>query len=598
MEGTELWTALLAAAAAIALGSVGTAAPLRLVEDGKSRYCIVIAKDASPSEHFAAAEFKRYIQQISGATLPYAPDGPNPPAKAVMIGDSEAFRSLKLSMPADASGDEAYLIRTSGERFVIVGGRLRGTMYGVYSFLEDALGCRWLSQKADKIPSLSNITVPNLDIVEKPAFEYRDVFIREAMNKEYASRNKGNSANAGLDAARGGSIGYYPFVHTFASLVPLDKYWDAHPEYFSMINGKRTRQNTQLCLTNPDVLKIATETVLGWMRDHPEAELYSVSQNDCYNNCQCDRCKAIDEEEGSPSGLVLRFVNAIAEETEKTYPDKLIDTLAYQWTEKPPKITKPTHNVRVRLCPIFCCEAHPYEKCDAPENKAFLENLSNWAKVTDQLYIWHYNTSFAHYLNPFPDFRQLADSARLYKRAGVKGIFWEGSYPPGGGGELGLLRAYLLSKLSWNPDVDAEAVMKGFCSDYYGAAGRFIWGYVQLLEDKVTKDNIHMKIWAAPTDAFLTPEIIAQADRLFDSAESAAESAEILDRVRQARLSIEYVKLMQPIMRNEFKGKEAQFAARLDAFVARCRGYGMTHISEGEGLDAFHARVKKQLTGS
>jgi len=586
--------ALAVAAAALC---ADCAAEIKLVENGKSEYCIVLSKNASPSEHFAAAEFKKYIQEISGAMLAYAQDGPNAPAKAVLIGSSEALKAMNLAVPPCAEQDEGFLIRTVGDRLVITGGRLRGTMYGVYTFLEEVLGCRWLSGTVSKVPRMSNISIPNLDIAQSPAFEYRDVFIREAMNKEYAAKQKCNSANAGLDTTRGGSIGYYPFVHTFASLVPLDKYWDSHPEYFSMIDGKRTRDHTQLCLTNPDVLRIATETVLGWMRDHPEAKLYSVSQNDWYNNCQCDRCRAIDEEEGSPSGLVLRFCNAIAEETEKVYPDKLIDTLAYQWTEKPPKITKPRHNVRVRLCPIFCCEAHPYESCDAKENKAFIENLRGWAAITDQLYIWHYNTSFAHYLNPFPDFRQLADSARLYKRMGVKGVFWEGSYPPGGGGELGLLRAYLLSKLSWDPNIDADAVIKGFCDDYYGAAGRYIRQYVQMLLDKVAKDNIHVKIWAGPTDAFLTPDILASAEKLFDQAESAAESAEILDRVRQARLSIEYVKLMQPILRNEFKGREAELISGLDAFVAKCKKYGMTHISEGETLDSFYSRVRKQLGG-
>ena len=201
-----------------------SSANLKLVRDGRSDYCIVLSKDSSPSEHFAAAEFKRYIQEMSGAVLPYAPDGPNAPQKAVLIGGSEALRSLNLTIPACALQDEGFLIRTTGERLVITGGKLRGTMYGVYSFLEDVLGCRWLSGTVSKIPRMSNIMLPNLDIADSPAFEYRDVFIREAMNKEYASKNKGNSANAGLDAARGGSIGYYPFVHTFASLVPLDKY--------------------------------------------------------------------------------------------------------------------------------------------------------------------------------------------------------------------------------------------------------------------------------------------------------------------------------------------------------------------------------------
>lgn len=586
---------LLTAALLIAALSSTGGANVNLVVDGNTDYCIILSKDASPSEHWAAGELKQFIYEMSGAILPYCPDSANPPEKAILIGESQASLSI-LGKHSHNIGPEGFLIKTVGDRVVITGGRERGTMYGVYAFLEK-LGCRFLTDTVNKIPKKTSIVVPEMEIVETPAFEYRDVFIREAMRPDYAARNRGNSANAGLDAKRGGCIAYFPFVHTFASLVPVDKYWDTHPEYFSMIDGKRIKDGTQLCMSNPEVVKIATQTVLQWMHDHPEAKLYSVSQNDWYNNCQCPECKKIDEEEGSPSGLLLRFVNAIAAETEKVYPDKLIDTLAYQWTEKPPKLTKPRANVRVRLCPIFCCEAHPYETCDAPENKAFMENLAAWSKITDNLYIWHYNTSFAHYLNPFPDFRQLMDTAKLYKRSGVKGIFWEGSYPTGGGGELAQLRAYLLSKITWNPDIDGEAVMREFCDDYYGKAGKYIYDYVNLLEDKVTKENIHMKIWAGPTDAYLTPDVIAAADALFDKAESVADSPEILDRVRQARLSMDYVKLMQPIMRKETKGREAELRSKLDDFVARCKHYGMTHISEGEALDHYYERVKKDLGG-
>lgn len=587
--------ALMAALLVALLNSRG-GANVNFVQNGKTDYCTILALDASPSEQWAAGELKRFVQEMSGATLHEFEEDGTVPAHAIIIGDSITLKVLDSKIDVGALGDEGYMIKTEGDRIIIAGGKLRGTMYGVYAFLE-SLGCRFLSDTVTKVPKKSNITFGPIDISEKPAFEYRDVYIREAMKPDYAARNRGNSANAGLDVKRGGSIAYYPFVHSFASLIPLDKYWATHQEYFSEIGGKRTNQNTQLCMSNPEVVKVATETVLGWMRDHPDAKLYSVSQNDWYNNCQCANCKAIDDAEGSPSGLLLRFVNAIAAETEKVYPDKLIDTLAYQWTEKPPKITKPRANVRVRLCPIFCCEAHPYETCDAPENKAFMENLANWSKVTDKLYIWHYNTSFAHYSNPFPDFRQLMDTAKLYKRSGVKGIFWEGSYSAGGGGEFGFLRAYLLSKITWNPDIDGTAVMKSFCDDYYGKGGRYIWEYVQLLEDKVTKDNIHMKIWAGPVDAYLTPEIIAKSDALFDKAEAAAESPDILDRVKQARLPIEYVKLMQPIMRNEFKGKEADLRKQLDGFVVKCKHYGMDAISEGESLDAYNERVKKLLGG-
>lgn len=587
---------VLTAALLVALLGMQGGADVNFVNDGKTDYCVIVGKDASPSEHWAAGELKHWIGEMSGATIPYSPDGANVPDKAILIGDSEALRSLGVSVDFKDLGDEGYVIKTAGDRLIIAGGKLRGTMYGVFAFLE-SLGCRFLSDTVNKIPTKPKITLGQLDVTDKPAFEYRDIFIREALKPDYAARNRSNSAHASLDYKHGGCVAYYPFVHSFNALVPLDKYWATHPEYFSETKGKRTKDCTQLCMTNPEVLNIAIQTVLGWMRDHPEAKIYSVSQNDCYNNCQCEKCKAIDEQEGSPSGLMLRFVNAIAAETEKVYPDKLVDTLAYQWTEKPPKITKPRENVRVRLCPIFCCEAHPYETCDAAENKAFMENLASWSKITSNLYIWHYNTSFANYLNPFPDFRQLMDTAKLYKRSGVKGVFWEGAYPNGGGGELGYLRSYLLAKISWNPEVDGNAVMKEYCDDYYGKGGRYIWEYVQLLEDKVTKGNIHMKIWAGPADAYLTPEIIAKSDALFDKAEAAAESPEVLDRVKQARLPIEYVKLMQPILRKETKGKEMRLRAQLDEFVTKCKHYGMDAISEGEGLNHFQERVTKEIRG-
>lgn len=570
-------------------------AKVELVKDGRSDYVVVLAKQASPSEHRAAAELKRFVIEMSGAVMPTADDTGAAPEKAVYVGDSRLLRALGARIDFDSLGDEGYVIRTVGNSLVIAGGRTRGTMYGVYALLEDVLGCRWYSAKVSKIPRLSDIVVPDLDVTGRPAFEYREPFYTEAFDGDWAARNRCNGGNAGLDVSMGGKISYHPFVHTFASLVPLEKYWDTHPEYYSMIDGKRTRDHTQLCMSNPDVVRIATQTVLGWMRERPDATIYEASHNDWYNNCQCDRCKAIDEEEGSPSGLLLRFVNAIAEEVEKVDPGKMVGTLAYQWTEKPPKITRPRANVRVRLCPIFCCEAHPYETCGHYANKAYVENLRNWAAITSNLTIWHYNTSFAHYLNPFPDLRQLPDSARLYQRTPVKGVFWQGNYSPGGGGEFAALRSYLLAKLSWNPNIDAEAVMRDFVDGYYGAGGQFIWQYIQLLHDKVTDDNIHFQIWAGPDAAYLTPEIVAKSDELLAKAEAAAESDDVRDRIRHARLPIDYVKLMQPIIRKQTTGREPELLHMLDAFVDKCRSYGITNISEGEALDSFAARVAKEL---
>lgn len=145
-------------------------------------------------------------------------------------------------------------------------------------------------------------------------------------------------------------------------------------------------------LTNPEVRRLGVERVRQWIKENPEAMILSVSQNDWEGWCECDNCRRVEQEEGGEhSGPILRFVNAIAEEIEKTNPDKLIDTLAYWYTENPPLKVRPRPNVRIRLCPIGVCEAHPYEQC--PRSAYFMKNLRAWNKITNQLYIWHYNTS-------------------------------------------------------------------------------------------------------------------------------------------------------------------------------------------------------------
>src|SRR5439155_15624278 len=389
-------------------------ADITLVKDGKSDYVIVTAPNPTPAEQRGASELQKYIQQMSGAELPIVANPKPMPAHAIVTG------------PGPASlGSEGFTIKTTGQRLAIIGGRPRGTMYGCDSFLEK-LGVRWFTPKVTRVPKAATITIKNMDETQLPAFEYREPYFTEAFDKEWAAHIKNNGASALADESTGGKVTYAEFVHTFDSLIP-PKLYETHPEYFPLIKGKRTNGYVQRCLTNPEVLKLAIEGVNKAFEKHPEATITSVSQNDTANWCECDKCQAIVKQYGgNQSGIYIWFVNQVAEEIEKTHPDKLIDTLAYQFTEAPPTGIAPRKNVRVRICPIYCCESHPYETCTAEPNGNFVQRLAAWGKLSPTLYIWHYNTDFGHYLMPFPDFNQFPDSIRLYKRSGVKGIFFEG----------------------------------------------------------------------------------------------------------------------------------------------------------------------------
>jgi hypothetical protein len=589
---------ILLVAVLLLIGATSGSANIDLVNSGKSDYCVIIGKDASPSENFAASEFEKYISKITGAVVSYAPDCKDVPENAVLIGDSQALRSLGIDIDFNDLSDEGYVIRTVGNRLIIAGGRLRGTLYGVYGFFE-SLGCRWYSQTVNKVPEMKSISLGTLDIKEKPAFEYRAIHISEARNPEFGVPNRMNGKrDEPFDTEHGGSISYYPISHSFDKMIPVKEYGASHPEYFSMIDGKRVLEKTQLCMSNPEVVKIATKTVLQWMHDNPDVKVFSVAQNDNKNYCQCPACRKIYEEEGSPAGLLLRFINSIAVEAQKEYPDRIISTLAYQFTEQAPKITKPLSNVRVFLCPIYCCVAHPFEICDFQINKDFMVNLTNWSNLTNNLYLWHYNSNFSYYLNPFPDYYQAMDSAKLYKRYGVKGIFWEGNYN-GGVGEFGALRSYLLAKITWNPDTDGKAVMKDFCEGYYGKAAPYILDYIQMLEDRVQNDTTnHMQLWVKPNGYFLSDDIIARADQLFAKAMAAAESPEVLDRVNREYLAIKWVKLMAPFYNKDIKGKEAQLTEELNGLLDECKVYGVTRSSERKTMDVLKREVEELIDKS
>jgi len=590
-------------AALLLLAPLCPAASLTLARGGRSDYAILVGSQASPSERRAATELQEHLRQITGATLPLLTDAAPANQPLIFVGRSPALDAQGVAIPYDQLGDEGYVLKTSGRHLIIAGGRLRGAMYGVYGFL-DRLGCRWFAPGVSRIPKRPVLQVPALDVTEKPAFEYRETFFTEAWDKDWSARNRLNGQSHKLDESTGGKVQYYPFVHSFLELVPPEKYFKDHPEYFSLIDGERRAERGQLCLTNPDVLRIGVESVRRWIREHPEAKIISVSQNDWQGWCECDNCRRVEEQEGGVhSGPILHYVNRVAEQIEKTNPGILIDTLAYWYSERPPRHVRPRPNVRIRLCPIGACEAHPYEQC--PYNRFFVSLLKEWSRITNQLYIWHYNTNFSHYLLPFPDFDELAADIPMYKRHGVVGLFLQGAYAPGGGGENAHLRSYLMARLLWNPGLHPEREIDDFLEAYYEKAAKPMRAYFDLLHRQVRMPprgaGHHLWIFVHPRMPFLNRAFLDEARALFAKAEAAANNETVRRRVDQARMPIDYVELSharQFVLRGGTYGPAdlESLQRRFTAFVARAKSYGIEYFSEARKVDdhaeAFARRIR------
>jgi hypothetical protein len=571
-------------------------AGLRIAVRGRPEARIVVAAAAPETERFAADELALFLHLVTGATFPVVDQNEAGEAGARLFVGISADQALapSLGLAGSALAPEEIVIRSIGNDLVLAGGSPRGTLYAVYTFLEDIVGCRFWTGSASRIPWKPSLAVDDLSIRYKPPLEYREPFWYVAFDEAWAARNKVNGIRAGGDKVRGGRQVYEGFVHTFYSLIPPEKYFADHPEWFSEIDGRRTAKDAQLCLTNEEMRRELVKNLKELLRAHPEATIASVSQNDCFNPCACPRCRAVDEEEGSQAGTLLRFVNAVADDIKDEFPNVAIDTLAYQYTRKPPRLVRPRPNVIVRLCSIECAFSKPL---DDPRNKSFFDDIEGWSKIAGRLYVWDYTTNFSHYVQPHPNYSVLAPNIRLFVGRNVRGIFEQGAYQSWGA-EMAELRAWVLAHLLWNPALDEGRLREEFLKGYYGPAAGAMDDYLEGLETALAKSGDALGCYS-PSDAkFLSLETLSRSWKILETARrKAARSTEYARRVRRASLPVAYTVLVRwDGLREEAEraGRTWPWPRTREAFLAwfleTARAENITMIAEWQSLDDWAAK--------
>ena len=466
----------------------------------------IVAGDSS-TETYAAAELTKYLEMCGVSIV-------------------EDGYPIKINIDPDM-GEDSYRIkifRKAKDGTTIEGGN-RGVIYGAYRLLEE-LGFRFFTPELEVIPE-GRLSLHTGVIEYEPIFEMRQLdSFTSARDAAWCLKNGLNRGATTIPEEMGGEWSYYLFVH-------------------SMCEVTGTPWETQPCLTDPAILEYAKAYVRNILETRPKARIISISQNDNWNYCKCENCAAIDAEEGSPAGTLLRFINAIAADIAEDYPDVIVDTLAYQYTQTAPKITKPLPNVCVRLCPLHSCSIHNFEDPDCSENHKFAKDLIEWSQICDRLYIWDYTTSYAFYIPIYENLFSIRDKMRFYAEHSVKGMYPEGNYESPSG-EFGELRSYLQAKLMQDPymtDREYDVHMDEFMKAYYGEGWEFIRAYIELIcrnQDSGCRAfyfepfTIHDANWyRSMEDTF---------DLLWDKAEELAEDR--LPYVQRSRIQWRYIKLM------------------------------------------------------
>jgi len=463
--------------------------------DLRSLTAVYVDKDAPKAEQEAAGNLARYLGRATGTAIavnpadrPYSPSATN----AVFLGARLALESgLLKQSDLDKLVWDGFAIGIGGGRAAIAGNRGTSVNNGVVELLQRVgyVFSEWNREALDPEPKL---VFDDGVIARSPAFEFRSGwsfwFHRTTPGLRGNPRqalDPGLFTNSTVDA-----------THTANYLVPKQLYREKHPEYYSMdLNGERKLYSeadayTHLCLSNPDVQRIAVERVTAWVKMQPEPIYFGVSHGDGHDWCQCPQCKAHDAVTGNYSDRMLKLlVNPVARAVAKVRPDAKLVMLAYCGTDEPPARERPEPNVVVMYCPYFgiaLSMAHPLTH---PLNAEALRQFEGWrAAASGNMMIYDYNMYFT------PSWEAWTEKVKWFHARGVR----TGAVMCGMPTHFRWLFAYLNEQAQWDPALDVRRARRRYLRAIYGRAAPHLEDYFGVVRERLAKGyaiGIHGGSW-------------------------------------------------------------------------------------------------------
>ena len=539
--------------------AVGNAADgVTIARNSKAACVIVQADNATESEKFSAKELATFLKRVTGAEFSVVAEPSLTDDRASRIYVGWTGYAARLGINPSTLGEEEWVIRTIDDDLVLTGGRPRGTMYAVYEFLEDHVGCHWLDRKTELIPSKPTLEVGPLDIQAKPHFWQRqlhsptgspdDHWLFLVRNKNYRYDFKGRDAdNFFPKEAFSRLASPRTSIHSFWKFVNGNDWFETHPEYFSLVNGRRVPALSgagpgQLCLTHPDVLRLTVAKLREFIeadraelrsragessdgKSHEFPYVYWITQSDVYRaHCECENCQAIATREGGESGPLVAFLNAVAKDIEKDYPDILVGTLAYNLTSTPPKHIRPRNNVLIGWCDVYS-KVDGIRPLTHPMNAQNYAEITGWGKVAPRLAIgddyWTALSYYKYFPTPYAMIDCVAKDIQLFADQGAETFFAETADYMDASQQFIPLKFWLGYQLLVDPKQPVEPLITTFMDGYFGAASDSMREYLRYLRKRIDADAQFKKLRDEPHKlAYLDLEFFKTSQTLFDKAES------------------------------------------------------------------------------
>src|SRR5262249_26266994 len=142
-------------------------------------------------------------------------------------------------------------------------------------------------------------------------------------------------------------------------------------------------------------------------------------------------------------------------------------------------------------------------------------------------------------------------------------------------GEFEELKAWVLAKLFWNPQLKAEALIDQFLNGYYGKAAPSIRAYIDLLHNSAEPTGYFLKIDDELGATYLTLDFLAKSQELMQAAvDAVADDATLKRRVECVQLGPRYtIVALWPALKREaaLSGVAWPFKQTRDELIAEIR---------------------------
>lgn len=546
------------------------AANFQISKNGKAAANIVIADNANKEVVFAATELRDYIKRISGAELRILKEKAVT-GKNIYVGKSNTVAALKVS--AEGLEKEGFIIQTVKGNLVLLGHDDAGTQFAVYTFLEDYLGVRWLwpGKLGEVVPVNKNIAISEIKETQLPHYKWRS---RMSMNENDVWCNKITSDTVVQEIElwekrnKWGGMKIYG-GHSLSEIFPPEKYAKSHPEYYALANGVRDapgpnydyKHGSQVCTTNPDVIRIACEWAIKFFDDHPDYDAVNMSMNDGggLGYCRCENCTVLDDGRKIEPPLdsdesiskdtfknviitdrIYTYINKIAEAVQKKHPGKYIMCFAYSQYKRPPK--------NIVLNPMVIpqyTQWSAYSHANAKIKAQHERIAKGWGAAANRMAIYEY------YINgSWPSMHRVVPS--LFA-SNIKELYNDGVnlYYTQAGTEFAVngINYYVAGKLLWNTLLDEQKILDDYYEKGFGKAAKHIQSFNTKMEQAwkaATKDGKDVTAGTLADTRILelfTPALLTSCAEDLKKAAAIAENDLVKKRVAFIQNGLQYTLL-------------------------------------------------------